>query len=96
MREERVKVGKSRTLAREGGSEREHGKERVNSTVNEERFQGGKEGQAKRTSLEQVEGSMSRSLDVKSLQDDLQSLGFTPSLAKPEIEKEVGRRRARS
>ena len=29
-----------------------------------------------------------------SLQDDLQSLGFTPSLAKPEIGKEVGRRRA--
>ena len=26
----------------------------------------------------------------------LQSLGFTPSLAKPEMEKEVGRRRARS
>ena len=30
------------------------------------------------------------------LQDDLQSLGFTPSLAKPEIGKEVGRQRARS
>ena len=33
---------------------------------------------------------------LKALQDDLQSLGFTPSLAKPEIGKEVGRRRARS
>ena len=32
----------------------------------------------------------------KALQDDLQSLGFTPSLVKPEIGKEVGRRRARS
>ena len=35
-------------------------------------------------------------MDAKALQDDLQSLGFTPSLAKPEIGKEVGRRRARS
>ena len=44
---------------REGGSEREHGVERVDSTVNEGRFQGGKGGQATRASLEQVEGSMS-------------------------------------
>ena len=42
-----------------GGSEREHGEERVDSTVNEGRFQGGKGGQARRASLEQVEGSMS-------------------------------------
>ena len=41
MREERVKVGESRTLAREGGSEQEHGVERVDSTVKECRFQGG-------------------------------------------------------
>ena len=33
-------------------------------------------------------------MDAKALQDDLQSLGFTPSLAKPEMGKEVGRRRA--
>ena len=33
-------------------------------------------------------------MDTKALQKDLQRLGFTPSLAKPEIEKEVGRRRA--
>ena len=32
----------------------------------------------------------------KSSQDDLQSLGFTPSLAKPEMGKKVGRQRARS
>ena len=51
--------GESRTLAREGGLEREHGVERVDSTVNEGRFQGGKGGQAKRASLEKVEGSMS-------------------------------------
>ena len=35
-------------------------------------------------------------MDAKALQDDLQSLGFTPSLAKPEMGKEVGTRRARS
>ena len=42
-----------------GGSEREHEEERVDSTVNEGKFQRGKEGQARRASLEQVEGSMS-------------------------------------
>ena len=41
------------------GSEREHGEERVDSTVNEGRFQGGKGEQARTASLEQVEGSMS-------------------------------------
>ena len=43
-----------------GRSEREHGEERVDSTVKEGRFQGEKEEQARRASLEQVEGSMSR------------------------------------
>ena len=43
----------------EGGSEREHGMERVDSTVNEGRFQGEKGRQARRASLEQVQGSMS-------------------------------------
>ena len=42
-----------------GGSEREHGEERVDSTVKEGRFQGGQGGQAGRASLEQVEQSMS-------------------------------------
>ena len=42
-----------------GGSEREHGEERVNYTVNEGRFQRGKGGQARRASLEEVEESMS-------------------------------------
>ena len=81
---------------REGGSEREHGVVRVDSTVKEGRFQGGQGGHARRASLEQVEGSMSGWVDAKDLQDDLQSIGFTPSLAKPEIGNEVGRRRARS
>ena len=56
---ERVKMGKSRTLVREGESEQEHGVERVDSTVNKGKFQGGKQGQARRASLEQVERSMS-------------------------------------
>ena len=41
------------------GSEWEHEKERVDSTVKEGRFQGGKQGQAKRASLGEVEDSMS-------------------------------------
>ena len=44
---ERVKVGESHTLAREEESEREHGVERVESTVKEGRFQGGQGGQAR-------------------------------------------------
>ena len=35
-------------------------------------------------------------MDAKALQEDLKSFGFTPSLAKPEVGKEVERRSARS
>ena len=57
---ERVKMGKSRTLASESErSEREHGVERVDFTVDEGRFQGEKGGQARRASLEEAEGSLS-------------------------------------
>ena len=52
-------MGESRILAREGGSQQEHGEERVDSTVKEGRFQGGLGGQARTASLEQVEESMS-------------------------------------
>ena len=51
--------GREPHLGKRGGSGREHGEKRVDSTVNEGRFQGGKGGQARRASLEQVEGSMS-------------------------------------
>ena len=44
---------------REGESEREHGGERVDSTVKEGRFQGVKGRQARKASLEEIEGSMS-------------------------------------
>ena len=50
---ERVKMGER------GGSEREHGVERVDSTVKKGRFQGGQGGQASKASLGEVEGSMS-------------------------------------
>ena len=60
MREERVKVGESLTLARErGGSEREHREERVDYTVKEGRFREGKGEQARRASLGDVEEGMS-------------------------------------
>ena len=58
---ERVKMGESRTLARERErSEREHEEERVDSKVKKGRCQGGKRGHARRASLEQVEENMSR------------------------------------
>ena len=68
----------------------------VDSTVNEGTFQGEEGRQARRASLAEVERSMSGRVDTKALQDDLQSLGLTSSLANPEMGKEVGRRRARS
>ena len=46
-------------MSKRGGSEREHGEERVDSTVREGRFQEGEVGQPKRASLGEVEGSMS-------------------------------------
>ena len=33
-------------------------------------------------------------MEAKALQEDLQSLGLTPSLVKPEMGKKVGRQRA--
>ena len=48
---ERVKVRESRTLARKRGLEQEYGKERVDSTVKESRFQGGEGVQARRAFL---------------------------------------------
>ena len=70
--------------------------ERVESTVKEDGFQGGEGRQAKRASLRELGESMSGRVDVKAPKQDLESLGFTPSLAKPEMGKEVGRRRANS
>ena len=61
MRRERVKVSDSRTLAGERGGvyEREDRKKRMDSIVKEGRFQEGEKAQVKKSSLEQVEGSMS-------------------------------------
>ena len=58
--EERVKVDESYTLTRERGSEPEYEEKTVDSTVKEVRFHGGKGGQAKRASQEEVKGSMSK------------------------------------
>ena len=52
-------------------------------------FQGSKVGQTKRTS-QGVGESTSGRMDKKALQEDLESFGFTPSLAKSEMGKEVG------
>ena len=46
-------------LDERGKSEREHGEERVDSTVNEGRYLGGEGEQARRDSLGEVEESMS-------------------------------------
>ena len=51
-------MGESHTLVSERGSQQEHGVERVDSTGKEGRCQGGQGGQARRASIEQVEGSM--------------------------------------
>ena len=52
-----------------GRLEQEHGEKRVDSSVKESRFQRGKEGQTRRTSLGEVEESMSGCVDAKSLRD---------------------------
>ena len=96
MTGERVKMSKSRTLARE--REIRAGAWRGKGGLHGEGIQiPRRSGRSSKKSLrkrsrkkhDQVSGP-------KALQGDLQSLGFTPSLAKPEIGKEVGRRRART
>ena len=59
MRGRESKWARAAPWRERGRSEREHGEVRVDSTVNEGRFQGGQGGQARRVYLEQVEGSMS-------------------------------------
>ena len=59
MRGEIVRWARAEPWRERGESEREHGVGRVESTVKEGRFQGGKGGQARRVPLEQVERSMS-------------------------------------
>ena len=51
---------RERERERERGIKRDYGEEKVDSTVKEDRFQGGEGGQAQRTSVGEVEGSMSR------------------------------------
>ena len=51
-----------------------------------------KRGEAKKTFL--GEKSMGEQADAKTVPGDLEGLGLTPSVTKPENEKEVGRQRA--
>ena len=89
-------MSESHTLARERESERELGEEKVDFTKKKGKYQKRDGEQVKRTSLGEVGASMSGRVDAKVLQEDLKSLGFTSSLAKPEKGKEAGRRKARS
>ena len=96
-REGRENQGKRELyLGERWGSEREHKEGRVDSGAKEDRFQEREGRQTRRAFLEEVEGSISGCVDAKALREDPQSLGFTPSLAKLEMGKEVGRRRGRS
>ena len=56
-------------------------------TVNKGRFQGGEGGHAKKTSLREVEENRREWVDATVLQEELECLGFTPSLTNPEREK---------
>ena len=58
MRGDRVKVGESCTWQERGRSEREHGVERVDCTVEEGRFQEGDGGHARSASQREVEENM--------------------------------------
>ena len=59
VREESLTLARASPWREKRGSQREHGKEIVGSTVKDGRLQGRKGGKARRASLEEVEGSMS-------------------------------------
>ena len=59
MKRERVKVGESRTMVREGRIRARAWRAKGGLHGEESRFQGGQGGQATRAFLKQVEGSMS-------------------------------------
>ena len=89
-------MGKSRTLAKIRGIRAGAWGKTISPTLKEGAFQGGEAEQGKRYSLREVGESMSKSVDPKAFQDDLESFGFPPSLAKSEIGKGVERQRAHS
>ena len=96
MRRERVKVSERRTLARERGirAEARGGK---GGFCSEGRQIPRSRGRARNESLlNRSRRKHERVCGREVLQDNLQSPNFIPSLAKPEIGKEVVRRRARS
>ena len=68
----------------------------MDSTVKEVKYQGEKGGQARRTSLGEVEESIVLVSERKSSPRGSAESWFHSSLARPEIGKQVGRRRVRS
>ena len=92
---ESVKLCESRTLARKRmiGDREGGGKGGLHSEKRQVLSRKGKEIKKNlpRRSRRKYEGSV----DAKAFQEDKQSLGFTPSLAKPIMGKGIGRRRAR-
>ena len=80
-------------LGEKGGVRAEHEVEKVSSTLKEGGFLGGEGRKIERASQGELRVTMSWAVDPKPLQYDPESLGFTSNLAKPEMEKEVGRQR---
>ena len=96
MRGERVKVGESRTLARVKGI-RARACSGKGGLHRERRQIPWRKGRASNKSLPRTSRRKhERVSGRKSSPGRSASLGFTPSLAKPEMGKEVGRRRASS
>ena len=85
VRWERVKVSESCTLAKERGI-RAGAWGGMGGLHSERRLYGREERQTKRTFLGEVGKSTSGWVEAKALQVNLQSLGFIPSLAEPEMD----------
>ena len=77
-------------MRKRGGSEREHGEEKMDYTVKEVGSREGKQVRFKEQLEEAQVGSTRKSSPKGS-----SCFGFTQSLAKPKMEKEAGRQRAR-
>ena len=90
MRRERVKVSKSHTLTRKRKTRAKAWGAKGRHHNEGGRFEGKKGGQAGRASPGDVKESLSMCVDAKAFQDFLQSLGFTPGLAKPGWERRLG------
>ena len=89
-------MGKSSALAKKENGQR-GSMSRASEVHPEEKWVKKEKGErTERASLGEEVKRVSRRVDVKTFLKDLESLGFTLTLAKPEFEKDVGRLRARS